>query len=393
MGTLNKKKIEQARPGFHGDGGGLYLSVQPSGKGRSWIQRLQRNGVRRDFGLGPWPEVSLDDARAKCLANRKRAYEEGTIARVTVLTFEGAAKKFYEETKDTRKAEANEGRWLQGIESYAFPAFGKKPVEKVTREDLLTMLGKIWKKKNPTAKKLRARCRAILQWCVGHGLIKENVAGSMIDGALPVGNGGNKPEGHRSLPYAEVPGALELIRTGGRVSKAVRLCMEFLILTATRSSEARGARWEEIDLAKKAWIIPASRMKTNVEHRIPLSSATWSILEEARTLDDNSGLIFPSPTKAGQVLTDIGFKNLLKGVGLYRLTVPHGFRSSRSERGQRKPGNADHAVKELCLAHAVGSKVERAYNRTDLLDRRRVLMARWSEFVTNAKPAKVVNLR
>ena len=211
----------------------------------------------------------------------------------------------------------------------------------------------------------------------GHGHVGTNVAGEAIDGALPAMPG---VKAHfRALPWAEVGAAVDDVRQASGVSESSRLCLEFLVLTAARSGEALGAAWDEIDFAAREWRIPAERMKTGVAHAVPLSDAALRTLEAARALGGER-LVFPSPVRRGARLGESSLLYLLRKAGLAGRTTVHGFRSSfRSWAGECT--DADHAVMELCLAHTVGNAVERAYARSDLMDKRRALMAAWAETV------------
>ena len=224
---------------------------------------------------------------------------------------------------------------------------------------------------------MRQRIKATLRWCQAHGFVEHNAAGEAIDGALPAMAA--VKQHFRALPYAEVADALQVVE-GSRASLSAKLCLRFLILTAARSGEARGATWAEIDTEAREWRIPAGRMKGGGEHRQPLSDASRDVLEQARGLDDGSGLIFPSPTRRGKPLSDMALTKVLRDNGLAERTTVHGFRSAFRDWAAERT-DAEHAVMELALAHQVGSAVERAYARSDLRERRRDLMARWAVFL------------
>ena len=237
------------------------------------------------------------------------------------------------------------------------------------------------------ARKQRNRIKAVLSWCQAHGFIEHNVAGEMIDGALPAMPA--VKEHYRALPYQEVPAALETI-DASNASLTAKLCFRFLVLTATRSGEARGARWSEVDLDAKEWRIPASRMKAKVEHSIPLPVAAVTLLEQAHTLRDGSDLIFPSSVRQGTPMSDMTLTKVLRTTGLAAQTTVHGFRSSFRD-WAAECTNAAHAVMELSLARKVGSAVEQAYARSDLLAKRRLLMEQWAAYITGAD-AEVLHL-
>lgn len=275
---------------------------------------------------------------------------------------------------------------MQQLERHAFPILGKMRVDQIGREDVLRVLTPIWASKPETGRKVRQRIRAILSWAMAHGFLDHNVAGEAIAGALPAMP--DVREHYRALSFQEVPAALETVEESGAYL-AVKLCLRFLILTAARSGEARGATWDEIDRDTREWRIPASRMKAGAAHRVPLSDAALSVLDLAGTLHDNSGLVFPSPSRADKPLSDMTLTKVLRTTGLAERTTVHGFRSSFrdwcAETGKTRE------IAEAALAHSI-SGVEGAYFRSDLFDQRRRLMADWAGYLSGAD-AKVVQLR
>ena len=221
---------------------------------------------------------------------------------------------------------------------------------------------------------------------MAHGYVEHNVAGEAIDGALPPMP---RLKGHlRALPYQEVAAALATVDASG-ANLASKLCLRFLILTAARSGEARGAAWHEIHEETREWRIPGSRIKSGVEHRVPLSHAAVDVLERARPLRDKSGLIFPSSVKPGHPMSDMTLTQVLRKTGLAHRATVHGFRSAFRD-WAAECTSAPHAVMELSLAHTVGSSVEQAYARSDLIEKRRVLMQTWADFLVGvvADPAR-----
>ena len=251
---------------------------------------------------------------------------------------------------------------------------------------MLKVLTPIWSTRQETARRVRQRIRTVLGWAMAHGYVHTNAAGEAIDGALPSMPTVKRP--YRALPYQDVAAALETVEAG-RASDAAKVCLRFTVLTAARSGEARGATWGEIDVDAREWRIPPERMKAGSEHRVPLSDAALDVLEKARTLEDGSGLAFPSPSRPGRQLSDMSLTKVLRDTGLAERATVHGFRTSfRTWAAERT--NAEHAVMELSLAHAVGS-VEQAYARSDLLAKRRRLMDQWASYVTGTR-AEVVKL-
>ena len=399
MGKLTVVKIKSLRkkkPGLYGDGDTLYINVSPNGS-LSWVQRLTIKGKPHNIGLGGWPVVSLEKARRSAFYNRvalsdgrdpaaeKRAARKKQAA---VPTFKKAAETYYKENLPRWKAGPHTDVWLQPLEKYTFPNFGSKGVDQITRQDLLRLLTPIWTTVPQQAKRLRQRIRMILQWCVAHGFVAQNVCGEVLDGALP-----SMPvvkEHRRSLPYQDVHHALQLIDSC-EATLPSKLCLHFLILTAVRPGEARNAEWSEIDFDNKVWTIPPRKMKMNAEHRVPLSDAALKILERAKAVSDSSTFIFPSPARKGRPLTAPILSRVLEQAGLADQAVAHGFRSTFRTWASEQT-NSEHAVMELCLAHRVGSQVEQAYSRSDLLNKRRRLMQHWSSYVMQAPRSKIVSL-
>ena len=389
MTALTAARVKAlTKPGMHHDGRGLYLRVAPGGS-KGWMLRATIDGRRRDIGLGGYTAVSL--ARARQLAGGHRlAVAEGRDPlaekrRAATPTFAEAAVKVHEANLPRWKNGKHTAQWLSTLERYAFPTIGKMSLDRVTRRDVLAVLTPIWTTKPETARRVRQRIRTVLKWAMAHEFVEHNAAGEGIDGALPAMR--RFKAHHRALPYAEIPAALETI-DASTTGMAAKLCLRFLILTAARSGEARGAIWSETDLGNRLWTIPAERMKGGAEHRVPLSGAALAVLEQSRLLRDDSGLMFPSPRKRGSSLSDMALTKTLRDCGLADRATVHGFRSAFRDWAAERT-NAPHAVMERALSHAVADAVEAAYARSDLLERRRGLMQQWGEFVTGAGAAVV----
>ena len=261
---------------------------------------------------------------------------------------------------------------------YAYPVFGDRRVDRITQADVLTALS-IWTTKPSIARKLRQRLRAVFAWGQAFGFVTVNPAGEVINAALPPMPA--VKQHFRALPYEEVGSALETVEASG-ASLPSRLCLRFLVLTAARSGEARGAMWDEIDLDARTWTIPASRMKAGREHRVPLSDAALSILREANSLRDDSGLIFPSTLKPGRQLSDMTLTKLLRSIGLADRATVHGFRTTFKTWCMEQT-EIPWAVGEAALAHSLGNSTEQAYARSDLFERRRALMQVWADYLTD----------
>ena len=380
MAKLSVAKVRAlSRPGRYSDGGTLILNVTPGGS-KSWIQRVTVDGVRRDIGLGSFPLVSLAEARDKAFENRRLARGGGdplaAKRKVKAPTFREAAQRTHEANRPRWRSERVAKKWWQALNKHVFPILGDKRVDRIGREDVLRVLTPLWTSRPEQARKLRQAIRSTLAWAQAHGHVDSNIAADAINGALPT-----QPavkEHLRSLPYRDVPDALATV-DASRASLFARLCLRFTVLTAARSGESRGATWEEIDLDAREWRIPAKRMKSGVEHRIPFSDAALSVLARARPLRKDSHLIFPSPVRRGRPLSDMALTKLLRDTGLAELATVHGFRSSFrdwcAETGQPRE------LAEAALAHTVHG-VEGAYFRSDLFERRRHLMADWARYLT-----------
>ena len=366
---------------MHGDGGTLFLRVAPGGS-KSWVQRLTVDGKRRDMGLGGFPLVSLAEAREAAFQNRKLARTGGDPLaekrKAKVPTFRQATEKTHETLKPRWRNDQNTVSWIQTLQRHAFPVLGDMPVDRIGREDVLRVLTPIWGTRMETARRVRQRIRTVLRWCEAHGYIDRNVAGDAISGALPAMPAVKAH--YQALPYQEVRSALETVEASG-ASMSAKLCLRFLVLTAARSGEARSARWDEIHMDQAVWTIPATRMKSQREHRVPLSDAVLEVLEQARELNDGSSWIFPSPLRPGKPLSNMTLTKVLRDRGLADKTTVHGFRSSFrdwcAETGKPRE------VAEAALAHVVGG-VEGAYFRSDLFAKRRRLMDQWGAFLTGA---------
>ena len=385
--TLSAAFVRTAAPGRHADGNGLYLFVQPSGT-RSWIQRLVVRGRRRELGLGSVALVSLAEAREKALANRKLAREGGdplAEKRRTqgVPSFAEAAACVVEQQQAGWRNPNYPKVWLSNLERYAFPRIGKMPVSEVTSADLLEILTPIWHPKAPTARCVRQRMRAVLEWAVAMEFRIDNPC----DRIVPVlGAQHDVVEHMPALPHRDVAAAIATVRAL-TAPPVVELAFEFLVLTAARWNEVRGAVWAEIDRTARVWTVPATRMKAKREHRVPLCRRATEILDAARTLDDGaSTLVFTIGD--GKPLFE---KELRRQLRKHKIAaVPHGFRSSFRDWAAEETDHPREVI-EAALAHVVRNKVEAAYARSDLFERRRILMDDWARYlargtVENSEP-------
>ena len=365
--------------GRHPVGDTLYLMVWPSGR-KTWVQRLTIEGSRKDLGLGPYPAVSLAQARELAQGNLAVAKSGGNPLAVkqaetsSVPTFEALARQHIAENLGSWRNAKHGAQWKSTLETYAFPVLGTLKVDEITRQHVVSVLSPIWTVKPETARRVRQRIRAVLDRAAALDYIDFNPAGDAINAALA-----KQPRSknhHRALPYQELPAALCAIRESTAYGP-VKLAFELLALTACRSGEVRGMKWDEVDLQQAVWTIPAARMKAGRPHRVPLSQRALTILKEARRLDNDGSIVFPA-IQSGTVLSDMAFTQLLRRLDLD--CVPHGVRSSFRDWAAEQ-GNARHDVVERSLAHEVGNATEAAYFRSDLFDLRRPLMEEWGRFL------------
>ena len=378
--ALSAAFVRTAPPGRHADGNGLYLYVQPTGT-RSWIQRLVIRGRKRELGLGSVALVSLAEAREQALANRKLARSGGDPLdekrrSVGIPTFAEAARRVVEQKRAGWRSRAQGRDWMLTFERYAFPRVGKLPVSEVTSADMLEILAPIWHEKAATARKLRQRLHAVLEWAVAMEFRIDNPC----DRIGPVlGPQHNVVQHMRALPHREVAAAIRTARAS-TVPLAVRLAFEFLVLTAARWGEVRWAEWTEIDQENGVWTVPARRMKSNREHRVPLCGRAVEILDEARSLvEGTSPFLFPN--RVGKQLEEKQLRRMFRKHGI--AAVPHGFRSSFRDWAAEETDHPREVI-EAALAHVVQNRVEAAYRRTDLFERRRRLMGDWAAYLAGA---------
>ena len=346
-------------------------------------------GKRRDIGLGSVDRVSLAQARRTAFEYRNiaRAGGDPTIRSEvrTVPTFAEAIDAVIDIQrpgwKDSGKSEK---QWRASFRDYAIKLLGRMRVNEITTADVLAVLVPIWHTKHETARRVRQRIGQIMKWAIAEGHRSDNPAGDALGAALPKNS--KSKEHHKALPYDRVSAALATVRASGAYV-ATRLAFEFLVLTAARSGEVRGAKWNEISFDARMWTVPPARMKTMREHRVPLSARALGILRTAREYSDSSGLIFPSVT--GRGMSDSTMSKLLRENGIE--AVPHGFRSSFRDWASERT-NIPREVAEESLAHENPNKVESAYRRSDLFERRRDLMDSWARYLA-AERASVVEIR
>ena len=351
---------------------------------KQFVQRLTVHGKRVDIGLGSTKWMPLTDARATAQANRRIARTGGDPrkGRATVPTFADGVDAVIEiQRGGWRNAGKSEAQWRASLRDYAIPRLGAKPVNAITTADVLAVLVPIWHDKHETARRVRQRIGKVLDWAVAEGHRADNPAGPALSAALP--SNGHHRKHHRALPYSDVGGALAAVRASAAYP-TTKLAFAFMVLTAARSGEVRGATWSEIDMDAAVWTVPGDRIKSGREHRVPLTTAALDVLREAAQYRDRSGLAFPSAR--GKIMSDATIGKLLAENGVD--AVPHGFRSSFRQWAAERT-NIPREVAEFALAHVVGDAAERAYQRSDLFDRRRDLMDGWARYVDGQRAAVV----
>lgn len=377
MGKLSATSVKAAsRPGRIGDGDGLFLVVSRTG-GKSWVCRVQKHGRRRDIGLGSANKVTLALARKR--AAEIRGWMEIGLDPVFekrkargIPTFKEAAAKVYAANRKTWRNEKHEWQWKRTLEQFAFPRLGEIQVSEITAPMIRDVLAEIWLTKPETARRVRQRIGAVLDWAFASGYRETEAPMRSITKGLP-----RQPrnDGHHSaMPYTEIGAFLRNLRsrqTDGR------LALELAILCAARSGEIRNARWNEFDLTKRLWTIPPERMKAGREHVVPLSPEAMRVLEICVTRrKSEDALVFPG-TDPERPISDMTLIKVLRDMKL-ACTV-HGFRSSFRD-WVSETTNYPGELAEAALAHAVKDKTEAAYRRGTLLDKRRSLMANWAVY-------------
>jgi integrase len=385
MGKLNALQVKNlVEPGRYSDGEGLILKIGPSG-GKSWILRVQVNGCRRDIGLGDAKTVSLRDARETAGEMRKlaRTGVDPLLARksekqaIVIPTFREASKLVHAEQKKGWKNGKHGDQWLTTLEKHAWPKLGDILVDQIEGPLIRDVLAEIWLDIPETARRVKQRIGAVLDWCYVKGFRPSEAPMRSLAKGLP-----RQPrkDGHfAAMVYADVPQFLTDLAE--RKLSISRLALELLILTATRSGEVRGARWNELNDDLTVWTIPAERMKAGKAHAIPLSRQAADIFRQASGFRMAcTDLVFPGQ-KPKSPMSDMTLLQLVRGMDV-PVTV-HGFRSSFRDWVADKT-DFPREVAEAALAHTLENKVEAAYRRTDFFEKRRVLMAAWADYCRRA---------
>jgi integrase len=405
VGKLTALKVGRPlKPGMYADGAGLYLQVRGAGA-KSWVFRFSLHGKAREMGFGSLSAVSLSDARTKAaecrrlrqegidpIEARKARRQQAALDAAKSLTFKEASASYIASHKAGWRNEKHASQWENTLATYAEPVLGRLSIQAIDTGLVLKVLEPIWKTKPETASRIRGRIEAILDWAKVRGLRQgENPARwrGHLDHLLPAKAKVRRVKHHAALPYAELPDFIANLRA--QESVAAR-ALEFTILTAARTGDTIGAVWDEVNTSEKIWTVPAGRMKAGKEHRVPLSSRALAILRDAHDLR-TADCVFPGG-KAGKPLSNMAMTEVLRRMGRGDVTV-HGFRSTLRDWAAERT-NFPSEVVEMALAHAVGNKVEAAYRRGDLFDKRRRLMAEWATYCNTPAAAgrdKIVLMR
>ena len=379
------------KPGVYLDGGGLRFRVYPN-KTRLWVMRIVAGGRRRDISLGAFPTIQLADARSRADAIRKAVAEgrdpatEKRTAKATAAhqtsprdderpTFEHSWLAFWAAKEPQLSNGKHRDQWVTTMQTYVLPHIGRRPVADVTPSEIIELLKPIWHAKEETARRVLQRVDAVFMSAITRQL-RERVS-PCAGVARELGSRRVSRAHYAALPHGEVPAFITRLRKRSG-PLASRLAFEFLVLTATRSGETRGAMWTEMDLPGRCWTIAADRMKTRVEHIVPLSDRAVAILGEAKAEHGDSGLCFPNAK--GKPFSDMVFTKALRDMALGDRATAHGFRTAfkvwAAESGVRDE------VSEAALAHTDPNKVRAAYRRTNFIEDRRPLMQAWCNFIS-----------
>jgi len=381
---VSKKK----KPGCYADGLGLYLQVAAGGS-KQWLFRFMRDGRARKMGIGATHTVSLAEARDEALRCRKLLHDdidpieerkkrkaEARLAEARSMTFRQCAEQYIRDHESSWKNAKHAGQWPSSLEAYAFPVFGNFPVSEIDLPLILRAVKPVWHTKPETASRVRQRIETVLDWATTSGYRKgDNPARwrGHLENLLPPRGKVRRVEHHPALPYADIPDFMAKLRGMDGVSARA---LEFAILTATRTGETLKAQWSEIDLDSKMWTLPAARMKAGKEHRVPLSDRARKLLADLPREKGNEHVFIGA--KTGRPLSDMSLLMTLRRMGREDLTT-HGFRSTFRDWAAEQTAYPNHVV-EQALAHTIGDKVEKAYRRGDLFEKRRRLMADWARY-------------
>jgi integrase len=405
MGKLNAARMRRPfKAGMHGDGAGLYLQVRGP-ENRSWIYRFKLHSKAHLMGLGTVEDVSLSEARDAAaearklvrqginpIEQRRAARREGATR--DGLTFAQVADAYIVAHEPSWRNAKHRQQWRNTLDTYADPILGKLHVAQVDVGSVMRVVEPLWRNKTETASRLRGRIESVLDYATARGWrTGDNPARwrGHLDNLLPTRSKVVKVKHHSALPWREIGPFMATLSKEEGVSA---LALRFAILAAARTGEVIGARWSEIDMATAVWTVPADRMKASREHRVPLSNSALAVLREAAKLRIDpraDGFIFPGG-KAGKPLSTMALLMLLRRMDRGDFTA-HGFRSSFRD-WCAEATNYPREVAEAALAHTLRDKTEAAYQRADLMEKRRRLMAEWAAFCGRPPPkGQVARLR
>jgi integrase len=402
INRLSHRKVETLKkPGMHSDGGGLYLQVTQAPDGtprKSWLFRYAVAGRERQMGLGPLADVSLAEARELAMAaremrragkdpitEREASRAEASLVAAKTMSFDDCATAYIAAHRAGWRNIKHTSQWSNTIATYCSPVFGKLPVQLVDVGLVMQAVEPIWATKPETAGRIRGRTERILDWAKVRGYRDgDNPARwrGHLDQLLPARGKVRKIKHHAALPYAELPPFMMQLKA--REAVAAR-ALELANLTATRTGEVIGAKWTEFDLAGRIWTIPADRMKNAREHRVPLSDAVMEVVRRMKAIRQNDYVI---PGERRDALSNMALLMLLRRMGRPEITA-HGFRSTFRDWVEEQT-DTPRAVAEMALSHSVGNAVEAAYRRGDLIEKRKILMAKWAKFCSDVGPHQVV---
>ncbi len=383
-GKLTKKLVENLGAGRHGDGNGLYLVVDPSGA-RRWIVRVVVKGARNkaggplrtDFGLGGADIVTINQARERALEYRRMA-KQGLNPRFSakreIPTFEDFAQQVHIDRMPTWKNAKHGQQWINTLRDYAFPKIGRMPLDGIDQPEVMMCLSPIWTEKHETAKRLAQRIKTVLDVAKSKGFRSGENPVTAIHDAQALPKVRSRPKHHQAMRWQDVPAFYAGLKIRSAMAASA---LRFTCLTGSRTSEVLGMRWAEIDFENRLWTCPEDRMKAGEVHRVPLTDEMLAILEPLKAL--KSVYVFEGQ-KRNMPLSNMSMLMLLRRMGVEGVTV-HGFRSTFRDWASEVE-QAPREVSEMSLAHRFGNAVERAYARSDLIEQRRELMNKWSDYVS-----------
>jgi integrase len=415
---LTALRVAKAKTrGLYGDGRGLYLRVGKTPQAKSWVLRYMVDGQTHEMGLGGAADFTLKEARERArkyrqmlvdgvdpLAERRRELAGRRTAAAKGMTFRQCAEAYIKAKSSEWKNARHAAQWPATLEAYVYPVIGALPVQAIDTALVMKALAPIWQEKPETSSRVRGRVENVLDWAATAGYRTgdnparwrghlENLLPKVAKAAAAARRGNGRGEHHAALPYAELPAFMASLRQQKGIGA---LALEFAILTVGRTGEVIGARWDEFNMTERLWTVPGDRMKAGKEHRVALGERALAIIEAmAKIRQGACAFVFPGRRRGGQRLGSTAMIETLHRVRPGGGLTVHGFRSSFADWCAAKTSFASE-VREMALAHTVGNKVERAYRRDDLFEKRRQLAEAWSKFCARPSPpagAEIVPIR